>query len=132
MRGVSTLPTRLPSRGERLFPWKLDRRGTVSREIASELLELWQDKGGVQNLSIVKRRLCERFVRVQRKCVAYEDALDAGITPPFDDATYQGYIDRLRGLARDIGLEREARSAGRLDTSRYIARASSSSSEAGA
>ena len=59
-RGVSTLPTELLARYERLFAWELDRRCKAVREVASDLFELWQDLGTVENLSAQKRLLCER------------------------------------------------------------------------
>jgi hypothetical protein len=130
-RGVSTtLPTKLPARNKRLFPWKLDRRCVESREVASDLFELWQDLGGVENLSTQKRWLCLRVVRLHRYCVEYEEALDTGAKPRIDAGTYSNYCNVLQGHLRTLGLERKARDAGRLDTTRYTPRATSSSEAA--
>ena len=69
---LSQKPTRLPARYERLFAWELDRRSKAVREVAADLVELWQDLGGVDVLSAQKRWLCERVVFLSRRCLTYE------------------------------------------------------------
>lgn len=114
-RGVSdTLPTALPARFERLFAWQLDRRCKAVREVASDLYELWQDLGGVDNLSTQQRWLCERVVFLRRRCLAYEAALLASKDPPMDAGTYSNHANVLQGYLRTLGLERKARNVPRL------------------
>ncbi len=111
-RGVSTtLPTELPARYERLFPWQLDRRCKAVREVASDLFELWQDLGGVDGLSAQKRWLCERVVYLRRRCLAFEAAVLAGTEQlPMDAGTYSNHANVLQGYLRTLGLERRASS----------------------
>lgn len=114
-RGVSTsLPTTLPARYERLFAWQLDRRCKTVRDVASDLFELWQDLGGVEQLSAQKRWLCERVVFIRRRCVAYETAVLAGVTPPMDAGTYSNHANVLQGYLKTLGLGRQARNARNL------------------
>jgi hypothetical protein len=122
-RGLSkTLPTNLPARYERLFAWNLDRRCKAVRDVAADLYELWQDLGGVENLSAQKRWLCERVVFLRRRCLAYESAvMDNLSTPdqpakplPMDSGTYSNHANVLQGHLRTLGLERRARSVERL------------------
>jgi hypothetical protein len=129
---LSEKPTQLPARYERLFAWPMDRRSKAVREVAADQVELWQDLGGVDALSAQKRWLCERVVYLRRRCLAYEAAVLGGTEPPMDAGTYSNHANVLMGYLRTLGLERQARSAGRLDTSRYIARANPESTEAAA
>jgi hypothetical protein len=110
-RGVSeTLPTQLPARYERLFAWELDRRCKAVREVASDLFELWQDLGGVEQLSAQRRWLCERVVFLRRRCLAYEAAVLAGTEPPMDAGTFSNHANVLQGYLRTLGLERRSKS----------------------
>jgi hypothetical protein len=111
---VCEKPTLLPARYERLFAWQLDRRCKAVREVAADLLELWQDLGGVESLSAQKRWLCERVVFLRRRCLAYEAAVLAGTEPPMDAGTFSNHANVLQGYLRTLGIERQARSAGRL------------------
>ena len=114
-RGLSeTLPTRLPARYGRLFAWELDRRCKVVRDVAADLFELWQDLGGVENLSVQKRWLCERVVYLRRRCIAYEMAVLDSKPPSMDAGTYSNHANVLQGYLRALGLERQARPAMRL------------------
>ncbi len=111
-RGLSeTLPTRLPARYGRLFAWELDRRCKVVRDVAADLFELWQDLGGVENLSVQKRWLCERVVYLRRRCIAYEMAVLDSKPPSMDAGTYSNHANVLQGYLRALGLERQARPA---------------------
>jgi hypothetical protein len=114
-----TLPTELPARYERLFAWRLDRRCSAVREVAADLYELWQDLGGVEQLSTQKRWLCERVVYLRRRCLDYEAAVlhNANRTPeeperplPMDAGTYSNHANVLQGYLRTLGLERKAKS----------------------
>ncbi len=107
---ISTLPTRLPDKYERLFAWKLHRRCKAARQIAGDLVELWQDLGGVDSLPAQKKWLCERVVYLRRRCLAYEAAVLAGTEPPMDAGTYSNHANVLQGYLRTLGLERQARS----------------------
>lgn len=119
-RGVSTtLPTQLPAQYERLFAWNLDRRCKAVRDVAADLYELWQDLGGVENLSIQKRMLCERVVYLRRRCIAYEAAvlhnveLEPGkeaLPLPMEAGTYSNHANVLQGYLKTLGLERQSRS----------------------
>jgi hypothetical protein len=118
-RGVSTtLPTQLPAQYERLFAWNLDRRCKAVRDVAADLYELWQDLGGVENLSAQKRWLCERVVYLRRRCVAYESAvmanadLEPGKEPlplPMEAGTYSNHANVLQGYLKTLGLDRQAK-----------------------
>jgi hypothetical protein len=108
---LCTKPTELPARYERLFAWQLDRRCKAVREVASDLYELWQDLGGVSELSAQKRWLCERVVFLRRRCLAYEAAVLAGTEPPMDAGTFSNHANVLQGYLRTLGLERRSRAA---------------------
>jgi hypothetical protein len=116
-RGVSTtLPTQLPARYERLFAWALDRRCKAVRDVAADLFELWQDLGGVDNLSAQKRWLCERVVYLRRRCLEYESAVLAGNDAPrgMDAGVYSNHANVLQGYLRALGLDRQAKDGRRL------------------
>jgi hypothetical protein len=106
---LSEKPTELPARYERLFAWQLDRRCSAVREVASDLVELWQDLGGVSELSAQKRWLCERVVFLRRRCLAYEAAVLSGAAPPMDAGTFSNHCNVLQGYLRTLGLERRAK-----------------------
>jgi hypothetical protein len=106
---LSEKPTELPDRYERLFAWALDRRCKAVREIAGDLLELWQDLGGVDSLPAQKKWLCERVVYLRRRCLAYESAVLAGAEPPMDAGCYSNHANVLQGYLRTLGIERRAR-----------------------
>lgn len=120
-RGSSdTLPTELPSRYERLFAWRLDRRCKAVRDVAADLFELWQDLGGVDNLSTQKRWLCERVVYLRRRCLDYEAAVlhNSSRDPseperplPMDAGAYSNFANVLQGYLRTLGLTRQAKPA---------------------
>jgi hypothetical protein len=113
-----TLPTELPARYERLFAWRLDRRCSAVREVAADLYELWQDLGGVEQLSAQKRWLCERVVYLRRRCLDYEAAVlhNAHLDPgeperplPMDAGTYSNHANVLQGYLKTLGLTRQAK-----------------------
>ncbi len=118
-RGVSeSLPTALPDRYERLFPWGLDRRCSTVRQIAGDLMELWQDLGSVEHLSVQKRWLAERIVFMRRRMVAYEEAVeynemrspDEPERPlPMTAGEYSNFANVTVGHLKALGLERRAR-----------------------
>jgi hypothetical protein len=119
-RGISeTLRTELPAKFDRLFPWAdLDRRCSAVREFAGDLTELWQDLGGVEQLSVQKRWLCERVVYMRRRMLAYESAvlalatLPVGAEPPtlpMDAGTYSNFANVVQGHLKTLGIERRAR-----------------------
>jgi hypothetical protein len=119
---LSSKPTELPARMDRLFPWSsLDRRCVAVREFAADITELWQDLGGVGELSAQKRWLCERIVFMRRRMLAYESAvleqvaaIDAGTEPPklpMDAGTYSNFANVCQGHLKALGLERRARKA---------------------
>jgi hypothetical protein len=110
-RGVSdTLPTALPARYERLFAWELDRRCKAVREVAGDLYELWQDLGGVDNLSAQQRWLSERVVFLRRRMLAYEAAVLGAKDPPMTAGEYSNFANVCQGHLRTLGLERKSRS----------------------
>jgi hypothetical protein len=123
-RGVSTtLPTELPARYRTRFAWALDRRSKVVREIAADMVELWQDLGGHESLSKQQQWLCERVVFLRRRTLAYESALlhnqskradEPEMPLPMDAGTYSNHVNVLLGLLRTLGLERRSRPVRRL------------------
>ena len=119
-RGVSTdLPTQLPARFRARFAWQLDRRSKVVREVAADLMELWQDLGGYEALSKQQHWLCERVVFLRRRCLAYESAVMHNLVRtaeqpdmplPMDAGTYSNHCNVLQGHLRTLGLERRQKS----------------------
>lgn len=112
----SDLPTTLPARYTRGFPWVLDKRCQVAREFAAGLWCLWQDLGGVENLSVQQRILCERVVYLRHRVLAYETAVMKGETPAMDAGTYSNHCNVLLGHLKALGLGREAKPAQALRT----------------
>ena len=107
---VSLKPTELPATYKRLFAWELDRRCKAVREVAADLVELWQDLGGVDNLSAQQRWLSERVVFLRRRMLAYEAAVLSGAEPPMTAGEYSNFANVCQGHLRTLGLERRARS----------------------
>ena len=90
------------------------------RDLAADLVELWQDLGGVDSLSAQKRWLCERVVYLRRRCLEYEAAVlhNAGLLEgqeeralPMDAGTYSNHANVLQGYLRTLGIERRAKLA---------------------
>lgn len=114
-RGVSTtLPTQLPARFRQGFPLALDRRCKAVREVAADLLTLWQDLGGHEALSAQQLWLCERVVFIRRRVLEFEAAALAGKDLPFEAGVYSNLANVLVGYLRTLGLERKARTVRRL------------------
>ena len=121
---LSEKPTTLPAKYERLFPWELDRRCTEVREIAADLHDLWESLGGVENLSVQKRWLCERLVFMRRQMRAHEEAdwfnqfvrkPDEQLRPvPLTEGEYSNFANVSAGHLKALGLERGARTIGGL------------------
>jgi hypothetical protein len=109
-RGVSTtLPTQLPARFRQGFPWALDRRCKAVREVAADLVTLWQDLGGYDALSAQQLWLCERVVFIRQRVLAFESAALGGKDLPFEAGVYSNLANVLMGYLRTLGLERKAR-----------------------
>ena len=109
-RGLSTsLPTALPARFRPRFAWRLDRRSKAVREVAADLIALWQDLGGFEVLSTQQLMLTERIVFMHRRVIEFESAVMAGTAPPFEYGTYTNLANTLIGHLRTLGLERKAR-----------------------
>ena len=106
---LSVKPTELPARYSRLFAWELDRRCKAVREVAADLLDLWLDLGGVDNLSAQQRWLSERIVFLRRRMIAYETAVLSGADPPMTAGEYSNFANVCQGHLRALGLERRAR-----------------------
>ena len=71
-RGVSTeLPTKLPAKFQRGAVWQLDRRCKAVREVAADLMTLFQDLGGYETLSAQQRWLCERVAFIHHRVLAF-------------------------------------------------------------
>ena len=116
---LSEKPTALPARYRPLFPWSLDRRSKVVREVAADLVDLWQSLGGVDALSPQELAVCERITFLRRRIVAYEsavmhnNALQPGQEPRPLELThgeYSNHVNVLLGLLKSIGLGRRQRS----------------------
>jgi hypothetical protein len=116
----TALPTELPGRYERLFAWRLDRRCAAVREVAGDLAELWQDLGGVDQLSSQKRWLAERVVFMRRQMLAYETAILGGTVPTMDAGTYSNFANVVVGHLKTLGIERQTRATNGLRD--YLAR----------
>jgi hypothetical protein len=101
----------LPARFRPGFPWALDKRCETAREVAADLLTLWQDLGGAEALSAQQRWLCERVVYLRRRCVEYEADMMAGRPPSMDAGTYSNFANVLMGYLKALGLHRQARPA---------------------
>lgn len=110
----------LPARYQRLFAWQLDRRCKAVRELAADLIDLWQDLGGVEALSTQQRWLCERVVYIRRRCLEYEAAIlhnadraegEPEKPLPMDAGTYSNHANVLQGYLRTLGLDRRAKTA---------------------
>jgi hypothetical protein len=106
---LSMKPTELPARYRRLFAWELDRRCKAVREVAGDLVELWQDLGGVDNLSSQQRWLSERVVFLRRRMLAYEAAVLGGTNAPLTAGEYSNFANVCQGHLKTLGLERSAR-----------------------
>ena len=106
---LSLKPTELPARYRRLFAWELDRRCSAVREVAGDLVELWQDLGGVESLSAQQRWLSERVVFLRRRMLAYETAVLSGTDPPMTAGEYSNFANVCQGHLRALGLERKSR-----------------------
>jgi hypothetical protein len=108
---LSEKPTELPARFDRLFPWlELDRRCSTVREFSGDLVDLWQDLGGVETLSAQKRWLCERVVFMRRQMLAYETAIVQGTTPLMTAGEYSNLANVTQGHLKTLGIERRMRS----------------------
>jgi len=95
-RGVSTtLPTKLPARYRRGVLWTLDKRFTIAREIAADLVELSQDLGGWDSLSTQQRILAERTVFLRRRALEFESCVMSGKEPPFNAGTCSNCVHVL-------------------------------------
>jgi hypothetical protein len=77
--------------------------------VAADLIALWQDLGGREGLSAQQLWLVERVVFIRRRVLAYETAVLAGQTPPFEAGVYSNLANVLVGYLRTLGLERRAR-----------------------
>jgi hypothetical protein len=119
----SDLPTQLPARYRTRFAWALDKRSKAVREVARDMVELWQDLGGYEGLSKQEAWLVERVVFLRRRVLAYEAAVmhnlskreeQAAMPLPMDAGTYSNHVNVMLGLLRALGLERRARHTGRL------------------
>jgi hypothetical protein len=99
------------------------------REVAGELVELWQDFGGAESLSAQKRWLCERVVFLRHSMLVYEAAVIANEEPPMTAGEYSNFANVAQGHLKTLGLERAAR---RLPQPRELYRRACGSYEFGA
>jgi hypothetical protein len=122
---LSELPTQLPARYERGFPWKLHGSCKVARQCARDLVEMWQALGGVGELPPQQLTIVERVVFLRQRVLAYESAVmhnlskradQAEMALPFDAGTYSNHVNVLLGLLRALGLERRQKPSQRLSS----------------
>ena len=117
---LSAKPTELPARyrPRGRFAWNLDRRCTVVRELAADLVELWQDLGGVDALSVQERALCDRIVFLRRRVIDYESAILHNLSRPegqperplcMTHGEYSNHVNVLLGLLKALGIGRRQR-----------------------
>jgi hypothetical protein len=93
----------------RLFAWELDRRSKAVREVSADLVALWQDLGGVDNLSAQQRWLSERVVFLRRQMLRYEADVLAGRETHMTAGEYSNFANVCQGHLKTLGLERKAR-----------------------
>src|SRR5690348_9158500 len=74
-RMKSNLATELPAGKRRDIGWRVDRRAVVAREYTRDVKMLWEDLGGLANLSFQKRILVERVAFLRQRILAYESAV---------------------------------------------------------
>jgi hypothetical protein len=106
---LSDRPTQLPARYSPRCLWKLDRRCKTVREVAAQLVALWQDLGGFEALSTQQLMLCERTAFIHHKVIEFESAVMSGKPPPFDTGVYSNLANVLMGHLKTLGLERRQR-----------------------
>jgi hypothetical protein len=110
----SELPTTLPTRFSRDWPWAIDRRTVLAREIAADLGDFYQDLGGLPSLSVMERVLVERAVFLRRRILDHERAVLAGAAGTLTPNEHTAAINALLGVLKALGLKRKARDAGSL------------------
>lgn len=124
--GLTRKATTLPDRYTRGFPWAMDQRCQAAKEVATDLVRLWQDLGGVESLSTQQGWLVERVVFLHRQMVAYETAVLNGTAPPMSAGEYSNFANVAVGHLKALGLERKARP---VDLATYLKGRTSAKSE---
>jgi hypothetical protein len=125
----SDLPTTLPARYVRGFPWRLDKRCAAARDVSAFLGQLWLDLGGVEGLSVQELALCERATFIRHRILAYESAVLHNSLPlelrgadkedrplPMTAGEYSNHANVLVGLLKSLGLKRRPRDVGDLQS----------------
>ena len=102
-RPLSRRASVLPAKYTRGFPWLLDQRCQVAREVATDLLTLWTDLGGIEALSAQQQWLVERVVFMRRRMLAYETAVLNGTGPPMTAGEYSTSRTSASGTSRRWG-----------------------------
>lgn len=115
------LPSRLPAVYDAGFPWRLDKRSTIGRQVGADVWTLFQDLGGIESLSVQQRMLCERAVFLRRRLLVHEEAVLAGQPPVMTANEHTAAVNALLGVLKALGLKRQARDVGDLRT--YLAAA---------
>ena len=104
--------TALPAKYTRGFAWQLDQRCQAAREVATDLMTLWQDLGGLEALSAQQQWLVERVVFMRRRMLAFETAVLSGTDPPMTAGEYSNFANVCVGHLKALGLERKAKAVG--------------------
>jgi hypothetical protein len=107
--GIGTLEFETSGADARGFVWQLDRRSKAVREVAADLVELWQFLGGHESLSTQRRILVERVVFIRRRVLEFESAAIAGKPLTFEYGVYSNLANVLVGYLRPLGPDRKAR-----------------------
>ena len=108
--------TTLPNKYEKNFLSKLDGRYELARELKAAYSELTDDLGGSENLSHIKRALCERFVWLEAVMRGIEKQIAEGSEKKAARllSRWIQAVNSLTGLAKSLGLERRARKVEQL------------------
>jgi hypothetical protein len=119
-RGVSTkLTTQLPAEYSADWLERIDKRTKIWRAILPRIQKLEEDAGGAENLTHAKRSLVRRAAFLELLCETQEMRFTAGESA--DVGAYTQAFNSMQGAYKTLGcLERVARTAEKLDTSRYL------------
>ena len=99
-------PSDLP-RFEAGWLGSVDRRTALYQALTTRLSELYSDLGGLVNLSVQRRIICERIVFLELQVRDIETRALNG-DPSVDFGRYGFLANVLTGLQKTIGLDRQA------------------------
>jgi hypothetical protein len=105
-RGTVTRSTDIPEWGNTTLD-QMDQRGRVVRAMRQDLNALHSDLGGLSNISVMEKILCEKIVQLKRLTEKKEALMlqDQQI----DEGAYVNAVSCLSGLVSKLGLKRRAK-----------------------